>query len=718
MSAHKLLSGRKVSVVDPIADLTSKIGQISSSRSFNDEKIGQIAIATESLDSNSEQMLVNVYNNIESTIKTIAADFNIACESHQIEAASMAGIFATNPKSLLTTKLKGFSSDAVVMSAGVSDGFVDRPQLSMEAYDERDNRNAQLYSIVYNLLASRQDDFGETFFPTLIVNPAEAGITLSVKLFYVYNDFKRSVNGALANYGRKSVIRAYADADILKNELTRAIPVLRDGGGADDNTDKFVDVAKVPAWSEALGSGISVTTGALKVDTRVDLIGLSQTNELLNSGIMGPSDTLDTYLKLDSVYFELTDGVKTEVIRVKTDGLPASTFTYAPQGNYRRMLLAMDTDSVVLDQNTTTVTGAPVTLLPELANHKVRLQLSVTGNVSLDKGDAHVSRGSLTLTTMRNAAGQLVTGSSFNAMANKISAAVMVGYTPEAYRANSNIRQRGQLLDSQIEYRAIPVPYRSPISVIMPAINHGGEDNTALQTLITTTGIRVSNEAVSTLLKSAAALSSYNPVANASGELPEMSAIGHYHVKPVFFKEAMNLATVVDSLKSHEKIKDIRAALVEKIRFYANEMYRMSEYKSAASVLTGNVGFKPTVIVGTDPVIYNYIMADGDLRTLGETFEVRVVSTLDSRVTGKVFISFGVFDSSRNTAVNPLNFGNMLYSPELTVQMPVSRDGQVSQELIVVPRFAHIVNLPVLSVLDVAGLSEVVNKVPVNMHQI
>lgn len=718
MSAHKLLSGRKVSVVDPIADLTSKIGQISSSRSFNDEKIGQIAIATESLDSNSEQMLVNVYNNIESTIKTIAADFNIACESHQIEAASMAGIFATNPKSLLTTKLKGFSSDAVVMSAGVSDGFVDRPQLSMEAYDERDNRNAQLYSIVYNLLASRQDDFGETFFPTLIVNPAEAGITLSVKLFYVYNDFKRSVNGALANYGRKSVIRAYADADILKNELTRAIPVLRDGGGADDNTDKFVDVAKVPAWSEALGSGISVTTGALKVDTRVDLIGLSQTNELLNSGIMGPSDTLDTYLKLDSVYFELTDGVKTEVIRVKTDGLPASTFTYAPQGNYRRMLLAMDTDSVVLDQNTTTVTGAPVTLLPELANHKVRLQLSVTGNVSLDKGDAHVSRGSLTLTTMRNAAGQLVTGASFNTMAAKISGAVMIGYTSEAYRANSNIRQRGQLLDSQIEYRAIPVPYRSPISVIMPAINHGGEDNTALQTLITTTGIRVSNEAVSTLLKSAAALSSYNPVANASGELPEMSAIGHYHVKPVFFKEAMNLATVVDSLKSHEKIKDIRAALVEKIRFYANEMYRMSEYKSAASVLTGNVGFKPTVIVGTDPVIYNYIMADGDLRTLGETFEVRVVSTLDSRVTGKVFISFGVFDSSRNTAVNPLNFGNMLYSPELTVQMPVSRDGQVSQELIVVPRFAHIVNLPVLSVLDVAGLSEVVNKVPVNMHQI
>jgi hypothetical protein len=96
-------------------------------------------------------------------------------------------------------------------------------------------------------------------------------------------------------------------------------------------------------------------------------------------------------------------------------------------------------------------------------------------------------------------------------------------------------------------------------------------------------------------------------------------------------------------------------------------MYRSSEYKAAAAVLTGNTGFKPTVIVGTDPVIYNYLQSDGDLRTLGETFDVRIVSTLDHRVAGKIFLSFGVFDSARNTGINPLNFGNMLWSPELTI---------------------------------------------------
>ena len=716
MSAEKLLSGRKVATFDPIAQLTSKVGQISASRSFNDEKIAQYAISTESLDVNTEQLLVNIYNNIESSVKTIASDFGIAVENHQLEAASIAGIFATNPKAVLGSKLKSIDSNVTVMMPAVSDGYMDRPMISTEAYDERDNRNAQMYSIIYNLLASRQDDFGETFLPTIIVNPSEVGITLSVKLFYVYNDFKRSVNGALANYGRKNVIRAYADAEILKNEQTKVVPVLRTGGGADDNSDKFVSVSDVPAWSVNLGSSITVTTAPLKVDTKVDLIGISQTNELLNSGLMGPTDSLDTYFKLESIYVKVTDGTKTNVVRIETENLPASSFTYAPQGNYRRMILTMDTDGIVLDYSTLDVNGTTVTALPELATNKVRLQFSMTGNVTLDKGDAVINRGSLALVTMRNAAGQLVTGAAFKTLADKLAAAEVIGYTLVAYRANSNIRQRGQLLDSQIEYRAIPVPYRSPISILMPAVNAGADDSSALQTLITTTGIRVSNEAVSTLLKAQTTLASYNPVANENGDLPEMSAIGQYYVKPVYFSESMNLSNVVDSLKSHEKIKDIRAALVEKIRFYANEMYRQSEYKAAAAVLTGNVGFKPTVIVGTDPVIYNYIMADGDLRTLGDTFDVKVVSTLDQRVAGKIFISFGVFDQNRNSQINPLNFGNLLYSPELTVAMPISRDGQISRELIVTPRFVHILNLPIMTVLNVTGLPDTINKVAVNTH--
>lgn len=718
MSIQKLLAGRKSVVVDPIGGLTEKVGQITASRGFNDEKIGQYVVSTESMDANAETMMTSVYNNIETSLKTIAQEFGIAVESQQLEAATLSGMMATNPKQVLGSKLKSMGNDAMVMVSGVSDGFMERPQIATEAYDERDNRNAQLYSIIYNLLASRQDEFGETFFPTIVINPNEVGVTLSAKLFFVFNDFKRSVTGSLANYARKSVIRAYADSEILKNELTRAIPVLRTGGGSDDNVDKFVPVADVPAWNVAVGNSITVQTGAVKVDTKIDLIGISQTNELLNSGIMGPSDALDTYIKLEAVFIKVTNGTDTDVIRVQVDEKPGSTFTYAPQGNYRRMLLAMDSDALVLDSSTLDVTGAAPASLPELATHKARIQLSISGNVSLDKGDCLVSGGTMGLVALRNASNMLVSGATFNTLADKISAAEVIGYTITAFRANSNIRQRGQLLDSQVEYRVIPVPYRSPLSIIMPVVNATGDDNSALQTLITTTGIRVSNEAVSSLLRAQVSLASYSPVADSNGDLPEINAFGHLYVKPVYFQDAVNLPVTVDSLKSHEKIKDIRAALVEKIRYFANEMYRSSEYKAAAAVLTGNTGFKPTILVGTDPVIYNYLMADGDLRTLGETFDVRVVSTLDSRISGKIFLSFGVFDSSRNTGINPLSFGNMLWSPELTVVMPVSRDGQVSKELIVAPRFLHNVNLPIMTVLTVSGLPEVTGKVSVNMHSV
>lgn len=719
MSVNKLLSSGRVVSVDPISRLSEKFTEVSTSRSFNDENIGKLVIATESLGSNEQQLVSNVYNNLESTIKTIASDFGISLENYQLEAATIGGMIGTNVKTFITTKPHNTYSNAIVSNVAVVDGFADRPSIAVEAYDERENRNAQMFSIVYNLLASRQDDFGETFFPTIVINPTEVGATISAKLFYAYNDFKRSVTGSLAQYGRKNVIRAYADAEILRNELTRAVPVLRSGGGVDDNTAIFTDVSDVPSWSTVLGNNISVTTGALKPGIKVDLIGISQTNELLNSGIMGPSDSLDTYIKLESVYLKVTDGTNTDVIKVKVEDIPSSTFTYAPQGNYRNMILTFDSDSIVFDSSTTTVSGAAPAVLTELATHKARLSLTASGSVSLDRGDLTVNKGTFALTTLRTNTDMLVTGSVFTTLANKLASAEMIGYTVIAYRANSNIRQRGQLLDSQIEYRVIPTLYRSPMSVIMPVnITAGSDENAALQTLITATGIRTSNEAVTTLLKADVSLASYKAVADTNGNLPEVSAVGHLYVKPTYYSETINLANVVDSLKSHERIQDIRAALVEKIRFYANEMYRTSEYKAAALVLTGNQGYKPVVIVGTDPVIANYLQADGDLRTLGESFDVKVVSTLDTRVTGKIFISFGVFDASRNTAINPLNFGNMIYSPEVPFVGSVSRDGQMSKELIVTPRFLHIVTLPVLTKLTVTGLPSVVNKVNVNMKAV
>lgn len=712
-----LLAGRKDVVLNPIGNLVTEVGQISAARSMSDEKLGALAISTESLENTEGQLLVAAGTNMEAAIRSIADNLGIAVEDHHVAAATVGGILGTNPRMVLASKLRAPQHGTSIVGAGVVDGFGERP-ISLEAYDERENRNAQMQSIVYNLLASRQDEFGETFFPTYVINPGEYGVVVSVKLFYVYNDLKRSVTGALANYGRMSVLRAYADAEVLKNEVTRAIPILRTGGGADDNSDKFAPSSEVPAWAVNLGNGIVVNTSAVKVDNRIDVLGISQTNELLNSGLMGPTDNLDAYAKLKTVYLRVTDGTDTDVIPVNVDHLPGALYTPAVQGNSRRMVLNLDTDGIVLDEETRTATGNAPAVLTELANHKARIQISLAGSVVLDKADGIVNRGSVSLVTLRNLAGELVTGATADALAQKLAGVEVAYYTYEMFRANSNIRQRGQLLDNQTEFRSIQVPYRSPVAVLAPTMQIGAEDSSAIQTLITVTGIRISNEAVTALQRAAANLKGYKSVALPNGELPELSDLGHFYVKPTYFSESVNLENTVDSRVSHERLKDIRSSLVEKIRFYANEMYRKSEYQAAALVLTGNVGFKPTVIVGTDPVIANYLNSDGELRTLGEQFDIKVVSTMDSRVKGKMYLSFGVFDSNRNTAINPLNSGNMFYASEVVVNLPVSRDGQTSNELIVTPRFLHVWHLPVMTELTISGLPAVIGKVTVNTREV
>lgn len=714
MSFEKLLlASRKDVTVNPISDLAEQISQVTAARSMSDDKLGSLAISTESIDSQEGQLLLNTAKNMESAIRSIAQDLNISVENHHVEAATIGGLLATNPRSFLTNKLRNPTPDASILGASVVDGFSDRP-MSLEAYDERENRNAQMHSIIYNLLASRQDEFGETFFPTIMVNSAEVGLVISIKLFYVYNDFKRSVTGALANYGRVNVIRAYADAEVLKNEMTRAIPVLRTGGGADDNTDKFAPVTEVPAWTVELGAGQSVTTTAIRVDQRIDLLGLSQTNELLNSGLMGPTDALDAFAKLETIYLRLTNGTDTDVIPVSVEHLPGALFTYSVQGNSRRMVLNLDSDGIVLDNTTLTATGSAPVLLTELATHKARIQVSMSGSIVLDKAEGIFNRGTVSLTTLRNNAGQLVVGSVADDLADKLKNVEIAYVTYTAFRANSNIRQRGQLLDNQTTYQVVQVPYRSPISVLAPVMGVNQEDTSAVQTLVTVTGIRISNDAVTTLQRAATNLRGYKAVAKPNGELPELTDIGHYYVKPTFFSELVNLEATVDSRVSHERLKDIRASLVEKIRFYANEMYRNSEYQAASMVLTGNVGFKPTVIVGTDPVIANYLQSDGELRALGEQFDLKVVSTMDARVKGKMYITFAVMDSNRNTSINPLNSGNMLYAAEIVSNLNVARDGQTSNETMVTPRYLHIWNLPVMTELTVTGLPAVVGKVAVH----
>ena len=498
--AKKLRANQDAS---PLGKLVSGLRDQVVHGSFVTQGVAQAALSMESISEQQSIALSDATQTLSQALESIAADMNMSADmtGAQRDAAVVAGAVSGDIRAFLRqpTKMDMVSTESMhVVGSNVGDAVDQR--VSVEAYDEKDNRNAVVYSIAYNLQAARQDEFGEAFFPTITVSPDNVG------LFQIQNQL---------------------------------------------------------------------------------------------------GDTLDP------------------------------------------------------------------TVAPALA------------------------------------------------VATVLAGATIIGYDLRAYRTNLNRRTRGQLIDTSFYNQFYPIPLRSPITALRPVTTDGQTDTSDLAALITATHIRTSNAAVTTLLETSGMLAEYVDSRDTAGDGPDVLGISRMLVRPTYFRDTIDAATDINSLTSSDRIDDLQALIVNKIRDLAYAMYRDSNYKSASDAIYGGISKTPTVIIGTDPVIARYLMVNGDLRTLGPDFEVKVVHTVDARVSGKIFVTFGQFEGESNSKVNPLHFGNMGWKPELTLVLPISRDGQTSKELTVQPSFLHVVNLPLLAELDVQNISSVVaSSVTINTHPI
>lgn len=704
---------RKQSADTALGRLVANIGSLVHDSMVGQSGLTQMAVSTESLSDNDVRMFESAVDGLRTNLTALSARMNTSLESYQIDAGVVGGLVSLDPKAMLGNKqslmISAENMQVVGMPAG--EGFDARP-LSLEAYDDRDNKNAALYTIAYNMQSSRQDDFCETLFPTIVLSPDQVGITITVRLMQVFNELYRQISGALDNYNKKNIIRAVADPTILKNEMTRIIPVYRPESAAN-----FVASAKLAPRTIDL-EGEAISTSSLAVGKKFSLLGISQTDHLLESGVMDITDSIEQGIRLKYVVIE----VGNDVLKFDVSNLPTSEFTYATQGNFRKMQLNFESSSVLINADTKNAAGGALdTLAPVVSgDYIVRLDVGASGSVNLELGDTEVFGNKATVFSVQNSTGELLSLSSApgSTIAALFANAKVIGYELVAYRSNLNRRQRGQLIDTTFFTQAYNVYFTNPITAIHPVTMDGQTDASDLQALVTATRIRTSNAGVKALIEAAQTLREFVDARDYQGVPPDVLGVGRFYVLPSYFEETIDMTQIINSLTSFERAQDMQAALVNKIRDYAFRMYRDSQYKAAADALAGGLAPVPNVIIATDPVLARYLTVAGDLRTLGGEFNCRVVSSLDVRVAGKIFITFGVFDETRNTQPNPLNFGNMLWSPEVTVVLPIARNGQISKELAVAPRFRHIVNTPILTVLTVNNVPDVVGKVSIDFHSV
>jgi len=695
---------------------------------FVSKSISRSAISLEGMDATVELEVQRSIGSLSTALESIVATHGTGF-AKLTQAQRDAGVAAA----IISGDIPGFIqapiSRNVVASESVSfispsggDFTSERMRQALEAYDEKENKNAVVYSVAYNMQAARQDEFGETFYPTVVVTPDQVGFTVSIRLIQVYNEVRRQITGNLDQFNKRNIIQAVIDPTILQNDMTKIVPVYRA-----ESAHNFVDAALLPPKDVVVADGESVTTSAYAVGKSFSLLGISQTAALLETGLQDTTDSIDTAITLAAIYMQLGAGATAEVIPFATQRLPLAVFTYSVQQNYRLMNVQFTTKSLLVNANTKDVTGAASAILaPVIAgDFQVRLGISVSGGVNLELADTSLFASNISVVSVIDNSGaslDLTAGTGL-AIATLFADAKMIGYDLDARRTNLNRRMRGQMLDTTYYNQVYAVPLRSPITVPRPLTLGDVNDSTDLAALITATHIRTSNEAVAELLRVESYLAEYVGVtapANLGAAAPEILGVSRFLITPFYEYAEIDVNAQIDSLKSHERSADIQAVLVNKLRDMAYRMYRDSGYKAAADALAGGVAPTPTIIIGTDPVLSRYLTVSGDFRTLGNDFNVKIVSTLNRTMAGKIIMTFGVFDSGMDGVPNPMHFGNMAWKPELTLVLPIHRNGANSKELTVQPSFLHVTNLPIMSSLVVTGISDVVSvgKVPVNFRSV
>lgn len=688
----------------------------------NRELAGQAMVSLENASEHQKRAIMDTAAGIQVAIESMWNELNLfnSPSSAQIDAAKQAGVMAGNWRGFMGLRLRdglptnvGIKDVVTVESYGVPDALQER-SYAMEAYDERDNRSAVAYSITYNLQSARQDDFGETLFPTITIPADQQGVAITVNMLFVQDNVDRNISGATYELNRKNILRAVADPTVLRKEQTRAVPVYRT-----QSASMFVDAATLATRTLNI-DGTDITTSALKVGLEVDLLGVSQSEAMIALGVQNQTDTLEPAVDLEAVYVE----VGTDVLKFNLTNLPGANFVPAVQGDYKLSTLNFDTTSLLINKDTLPVNGTALT--GDLAdvvtsNLIIRMRMVMTGQVRTDTSNIIVYGNTFKVYQITDAdTGDNIslTDPSVAALVTALNAGTFLGYDIKAYRSNANRRQQGQFVDVAKKYQRYMVPLRSPITARHPAHIDSTVDASDVQALITTTRIRTSNEAVTAILSAVDVLKSYVDVRDIRGEAPDVLGVGRYFVRPAFIYRDFDAEDKIDSVKSHERAADIQAALINEIRDIAYILYRDSEYKAASDAIYGGVGPIPDVIIATDPYTARYLNVTGDLRTLGGEFNFHIVSTLDVRMRGKIVIAFGIFDGDRNSSINPLNNGNLLWAPELVLTANIGRGGQFSRETLVQPRYRFITNLPVLGVIEVSNISNVLSKLPLFMSDV
>lgn len=586
--------------------------------------------------------------------------------------------------------------------AGTLQVFQDH--LGLENYNEKSQRDFRVVTVGYNLEASRQDEFAERLYPTTVINPVEGGVVQVLPYIAVMKDVYHAVSGAKLLNEEVNMVEAYRDPSILDDNCTDLIPAVDPDG---TNLKFFTDPALIPHHVVTNEQNMSVTTGPLKPNVKIDLMGNSNANLLINKGMLDISDTIDPSGRLKALYVKF-DG---KVIRFVVDRLPTAVFQPGLIGDTRIAKLDFITEDLVVGADTKAIDGSVSAQMQELVNRKwtARVSVTFTGHVSTSRGDARYGAAGIEIDRIVDEDRKLISieAGDGKTLVDAIGELEVVGYDLDVKFTNTNRRQRGHLLQTRaIQFRH-PIPMHAPVTLPMSTMDEQGPGD-VVKALTVNTNIRNSNNAVKRLLNYLAQL---KEVVGNGYDRPKFGAVEgalSIMMRPTYREGSLHLPDHIDTLKSQDRWQDVCSTILNFAKGILFPAYRESNIEAAFRVISGNQDEKPMFIFATDKEIGNYLMTQGDDRTLGAILEYDLVTTNNELFDGKLVI----VPTRKNPTENDiLSFGQFFYVSTVIADLPITRGGQqVTREIAAVPFNLHVNNIPFAINLTITGLEEVMGK--------
>lgn len=586
--------------------------------------------------------------------------------------------------------------------------------IATESFDEKELNKYLQYSIIYNVMASRQDAFNELFFKPLTVTPDEVGYRVSVRVEEVWQGNEHDPNGDPNEIIKEKLIDALVHPEILEANATEIIPYVQSGGSI-DNTAHFVDEADVAPYNVSL-EGVAIKTAPLKINERHSLLGLSSHPTLIANELMNDKDSLDSSIKLKRVYVKV-DG---KVVKYDTELLYTSGFYKSIEGNMRSMALTFDNGSFSAANDVKAIDGTDVAPFKALtdAGYDVRFSLRLVGDAAVDHGYVEISALPARVSSVKKD-GQTVPFSK-EALANDATLKGLldalkievIGYDLAARRTNYNLRTRGRMIDSTEYTEQLTIPLRSPISIIKPVVG-GEKEYPDVKALVAATRIQANNDGVATILNHAQLLkrvvsqASYTYGTDRNG----LPGIGRHFLQPCYLEADLHLPDLINSVSSGNRLNDIQGAITTKLNELVGRALKTSNYIPVVEQLTGGSVGKVKVIIGTDFRLPQYLNVQGDIRLFGNQIGYEIASTANKHMSDKIVMS--IVRENSEEGPDPFYYGNFAWTPELMVSCQMQRGSSTYQQHLVQPRYLHIVNTNILIVVNITGIEEVTGEATV-----